>query len=680
MRATLLCLLVLASCAFSQQPQQETPLHSLPYTPSLDSRFMDRSADPCTDFYKYACGNWTKLNPLPADQDSWDVYRKLTDENQRFLWGILETAAKPSPSRTANEQKIGDYFGACMNEADVEKAGADPLDPALARIAKLRGPEDIAAYVAMQHHGIGDGVLFGYGSGQDYDDSSRVITFADAGGLGLPDRDYYTKTDIKSAQIRKRYVEHVATMLGLIGESAPEARIDAETVVAIETALAQASLTRVEQRDPYNLKHKMTHADLDHLTPAFNWDAYIKDVSAPEFEQVNVTQPKFFTEMNTLLSQRKTADWRAYFRWHLVHSHAPYLSANFVREDFEFYGKYLAGRQQMSPRWKRCTRLVDRDLGEALGQVFVAKTFSPETKEHAQQLARQIETEMGNDIKQLDWMSDATKVKALEKLHAVVNKIGYPDRWRDYSSVTIVPSSFYADAEQARAFEVRRDLAKIGKPVDRGEWQMTPPTVNAYYDPQMNDINFPAGVLQPPLYDPKMDDAPNYGNTGATVGHELTHGFDDEGRQFDAHGNLKDWWTDSDAKAFENRVSCVRDQYAQYTIIDDIKINSKLTLGEDVADLGGTLLAYLAWKHETAGQDLKPLEDLSPDQRFFVGMAQWACGETRPESKRMHAITDPHSPDEFRINGVVSDLPEFGKAFGCKVGQPMMRANACRVW
>jgi putative endopeptidase len=489
MRTTLLILL--ATVAFAQ----EAPLQSLSYTPSLEPKFMDRAADPCTDFYRYACGNWNKLNPIPADQDSWDVYRKLTEENERFLWGILDQASKPAPTRTANEQKIGDYFGACMNEAAVEKAGESPLEPALAQISRLRGPEDIAAYVAEQHkQGIDRSLLFGYGADQDFDDSSKVITFAEASGLGLPDRDYYAKTDNKSEEIRQRYVQHVARMLGLIGESASDAKVDAETVMAIETAMAKASLTRVERRNPYNLRHKMSHSEFDHLSLAIDWSAFMKGVSAPEFQQVNVTEPKFFTELNSLLSERKITDWRAYLRWHLVHSHAPYLPANFVREDFEFYGKYLTGRTEMPPRWKKCTRLVDRDLGEALGQVFVTKTFTPDTKSHTVQMTQEIEKEMGNDIRQLNWMSDATKVKALNKLHAVVNKIGYPDRWRDYSSVSIVGSTFVGDVEQARSFEVRRDLAKIGKPVDRGEWEMTPPTVNAYYNPQMNDINFPAGV------------------------------------------------------------------------------------------------------------------------------------------------------------------------------------------
>ncbi len=674
-------LLVLACAAAGLALAQETPLTILPYTPSLDTQFVDKTADPCKDFFKYACGNWNKLNPIPADQARWDVYAKLTNENQRFLWGILEQASHSSASRTANEQKIGDFFHACMDEAAVERAGAKPLEPMLAKIAGLKSPNEIAGYVAEQHReGIDRGVLFGFGSDQDFDNSSQMIAFSVAGGLGLPDRDYYTKTDPKSQETRQRYVEHVARMLEMIGESAPDAQADAQTVMRIETALAQASLTRVEKRNPYNLKHKYSRDELMHMVPAFDWDEYLTRVGVPEFQTVNITEPKFFDQLNKELAQENLSAWRAYLRWHLVHSEAPYLSSNFVRENFDFFSKYLRGVKEMPPRWKKCTRLVDQQLGEALGQVFVAKTFSPQTKQDALTVTQQIEEAMRRDIEDLTWMSEPTKKRAIEKLQAVVNKIGYPDKWRDYSSVEISPDDFLNDVTRASAFEEHRQLAKIGRPVDRTEWFMTPPTVNAYYNPQMNDINFPAGVLQPPLFDPKMDAAPNYGNTGATIGHELTHGFDDEGRQFDAQGNLKDWWTETDAKAFEQRVACVRNQYAQYIAVDDIHINSSLTLGEDVADLGGTLLAYIAWKHATEGQDLKPVDGLTPDQRFFVGMAQWACGDERPESKRVSAVTNPHSPLEYRINGVVANLPQFGEAFGCKAGQPMARANGCRVW
>jgi endothelin-converting enzyme/putative endopeptidase len=640
---------------------------------------MDRSADPCIDFYKYACGNWNKLNPIPGDQASWDVYGKLGDENMRFLWGVLEQASE-AKQRNSNEQKIGDYFHACMNGAAINAADAKPLAAGLARIAALTSPGDLAAYVAEEHKQSQSNLMFGFGSGQDYDDSSRVIAHAGAGGLGLPDRDYYTKTDAKSQEIRQRYVQHVQTMLEMTGESPADARTDAQSVMTIETDLAIPALTRVEKRDPYNLKHKLSFADLQHLTPAFDWNIYLAKLGAPAFRELNVSEPKFFERLNLELTAQNMAAWKAYLRWHLVHSRANVLAERFENASFDFYSAYLRGVKQMPPRWKKCTRMVDHQLGDALGQVFVAKTFGPQTKQDALQMTQQIETEMGTDIKSLTWMSDETKQQALKKLHSIVNKIGYPDKWRDYSSVQIQPDDFAGNAERVWTFDTQRDMLKIGKPVDRTEWFITPPTVNAYYDPQMNDINFPAGVLQPPLFDPKMDAAPNYGNTGATIGHELTHGFDDEGRKFDAAGNLKDWWVPADAKAFEERVSCVRKQYAGYVVIDDIHINSNLTLGEDVADLGGTLLAYIAWKHATEAQRLKPADDLTPDQRFFVGMAQWACGDERPESKRMHAAIDPHSPAEYRINGVVANMPEFGAAFSCKAGQPMMRVNACRVW
>jgi endothelin-converting enzyme/putative endopeptidase len=657
---------------------QDKPLTTLPYTPSLDTKFIDKSADPCQNFYQYACGKWNALNPIPADQSRWDVYSKLGDENARYLWGILDQASKAA-NRTPNEQKIGDFFGACMNEPAIEQAGLKPIESPLAQVAALKGPPDIAAFVASEHrNGVDTNTLFSFGSQPDYDNSSQVIADTGAGGLGLPDRDYYTKTDARSQEIRAKYLEHIQRMLQMTGESGPASIADSQAIMQIETSLATHSLTRVEQRDPYNLKHTLTVAQLRQLTPAFNWDTYLAQSGAPAFEKLNVDEPKFLSELNRQLTAAPMNAWRAYFRWHILHSYARFLPAGFQKENFAFYSHYLQGIPAMSPRWKQCERLVDHYLGEALGQVFVARTFSPSTKEEALKMTRQIEDEMRTDIKDLTWMSAPTKEQALKKLDSVINKIGYPDHWRDYSSVTITPASYAADVLAAFSFSTRRELEKIGKPVDRREWYMSPPTINAYYDPQTNDINFPAGVLQPPLFDPKMDPAPNYGNTGATIGHELTHGFDDEGRQFDAAGNLKDWWTPEDAKAFQQRVTCVKNQYAQYIAVDDIHINSSLTLGEDVADLGGTLLAYIAWKH--AAHETEKINGYTPDQRFFIGMAQWACGDERIESKRMHVITDPHSPDEFRINGVVADLPEFGVAFGCKIGQPMMRENACRVW
>jgi putative endopeptidase len=642
---------------------------------------MDRPVDPCTDFYHYTCGGWIKKNPIPSDQARWDVYSKLTEDNERFLWGILEETSKPASKRSVVETEIGDFFHACMDERAVEQASAAPLKPQLDEIAGLKSIRELPALLGRFHLGIaGDHMLFGFGSNQDYANSSEVIAFASAGGIGLPDRDYYTKADAKSQETRQKYLEHIQKMFELLGEQPQAAKTHASAVMAIETSLAKASLTRVEKRDPYKLFHKLTRAQLQALTPAFQWEIYLKASNVPDVPVVNVTEPGFYKELQTQLGSRSLADWKTYLRWHLVLAKARYLSSPFVQADFDFYSKYLRGVKEMPPRWKRCVRRVDNDLGEALGQVFVAKTFGPDTKQRAVAMTKEVEKEMESEIRQLPWMGEATKQRALEKLHAVVNKIGYPDKWRDYSSIKIMRDDYFGNVERATEFESRRELAKIGKPVDRTEWQMTPPTVNAYYDPQMNDINFPAGVLQPPLFDPKMDDAPNYGNTGATIGHELTHGFDDEGRQFDAKGDLKDWWTKNDAAEFEKRVKCVSDQYSQYTVIDDIKINGKLTLGEDVADLGGTFLAYLAWKDATRAQNLQPRDGFTPDQRFFIGMAQWACGDERPESKRMNAITNPHSPDEYRINGVVSNMPEFGKAFSCQVGKPMVRSTPCKVW
>ncbi|HLI86984.1 MAG TPA: M13 family metallopeptidase [Bryobacteraceae bacterium] len=661
---------------------QDQPLASLPYTPSLDPAFLDRSADPCTDFYKFACGNWIKLNPIPPDQASWDVYGKLENENLRYLWGLLQQAAKPVAGRTPNQQKIGDYFAACMDEASIERAGSAPLRPLLSEIAALKRPAALPGLLAHLQLATSaeSGPLFGFSSSPDFADSSREIAFVMAGGLGLPDRDYYVKTDAKSQEIRSRYVDHVARTFELLGDSPAAAKTEAQTVMAIETALAKASLTRVEKRDPYNLFHKMTAATLAKLTPAFDWNAYWAALGVPAQTELNVTEPKFLAEVNRQIQTRSIADWQAYLRWHLAHRESRYLSSAFVRADFDFYSRYLRGVTEMQPRWKRCVRLIDRDLGEALGQVFVQKTFTPETKARALAMTREIESAMQNDLEHLAWMSPETRAKALDKLHAIVNKIGYPDKWRDYSSLQILPGDFLGDVNRAAIFESRRELNKIGKPVDRTEWEMTAPTVNAYYDPQMNDINFPAGVLEPPLFDPHLDDAPNYGNTGATIGHELTHGFDDEGRQFDARGNLKDWWTPQDAKQFQQRAACVVNEYAQFPVVDNIKINSKLTEGEDIADLGGTMLAFIAWKNATRGQNLKSIGGFTPEQRFFIGMAQWACGDERPENKRLNATINPHSPLEYRVNGVVSNLPEFQKAFSCKPGQAMVRAPACRVW
>ena len=675
MKNTLL-LVFSAPALFAQQP-----LTSLPYTPSLDLTSMDRAVDPCNDFYRYSCGNWVKRNPIPADQARWDVFAKLTDDNERFLWGLLEQASLPRADRTTAFQKTGDYFKACMDERAIETAGATPLKQMLNKIAALRSLNDVPALLGRIHlEASGSNAMFGFGANQDFADSSRVIAFAAAGGLGLPDRDYYVKDDAKSQETRAHYLIHLRKIFLLLGDAAQTASVEAATVMDIETALAKSSFTRVEKRDPHNLFHKFTRAQLIALMPSFHWAGYLAAIGLPSLTEFNVTEPAFFTQLEAQLKARSVSDWKVYLRWHLAHEKAQYLSSPFVQEDFEFYSKHLRGVEQLRPRWKRCVQYVDRDLGEALGQVFVQKTFGPDVKTRAVAMTREIKKAMESHLQQLAWMGGDTKKQALLKLQGMVDKIGYPDQWRDYSSLKIDPADFAGDVGRAAVFESRRQLAKIGKPVNRGEWHMTPPTVNAYYDPQMNDMNFPAGVLQPPLFDLKLDEAPNYGNTGATIGHELTHGFDDEGRNFDAKGNLRDWWTTKDAAEFTKRANCISDQYSQYTVIDDIKINGKLTLGEDVADLGGTILAYMAWRNSTSNQRLKPIDDLTPDQRFFVGMAQWACGSERPEQKRLNAITNPHSPNEYRINGVVSNIPEFAAAFACKAGQPMVRERVCRVW
>ena len=653
---------------------------TMAYTPSLYVPSMDRSVDPCVDFYAYSCGGWIKNNPIPPDQTSWSVYGKLFEDNLKYLNGILQQAAM-AKDRDAVTQKIGDYYAACMDETAVEKLGAKPMQPALDEIEGLKSIREVAP-VAARLHLAGDSLLFNSGSQQDPDNSDAVIVAVAQGGLGLPDRDYYTKDDAKSKEIRSRYVEHVAKMFELIGDSPESAKQEATTVMSIETALAKASLTMVDRRDPYKVTHKIKLAELNTLAPDFDWAAYFSASQVPSFQILNLESTEFLKELNAQLKAVPLADWKSYLRFHVANSRAPYLSSAFVNENFDFYRKYLHGATELQPRWKRCVEYVDDQLGEALGEAYVRKTFPPQVKDATLKMTLEIEDAMAARIQQLDWMSPQTKQAALNKLHSIRNKIGYPDRWRDYSSVKIVRDDFYGNAERATEFESHREFNKVGKPTDRSEWGMTPPTVNAYYDPQMNDINFPAGVLQPPLYDAKLDDAPNYGDTGSTIGHELTHGFDDEGRQYDAKGNLKDWWTTQDAAQFVKHSDCVADQYGQYVIIDDIHINSKLTEGEDIADLGGTILAYIAWKDADKNMQLTDRDGLTPDQRFFVGFAQWACENDRPEDKRARAITDPHSPPKYRVNGVVVNVPEFGTAFGCKPGSPMVKAadKVCKVW
>jgi endothelin-converting enzyme/putative endopeptidase len=637
---------------------------------------MDRSVDPCVDFFQYSCGGWVKNNPIPPDQSSWSIYSQVSEANKAQLRSILDAAAANPQSSTTN-QKIGNYYSSCMDLKTIETQGVKPLQSQLEAIDHLNSKAQIADVAALM---TGDDVLFGFGSTQDFKDASQVIAQADQGGIGLPDRDYYLKDDVKSVELRKAYLAHVQKMFELLGDKPETAAREAQTVMRIETALAKGSLTRVERRDPKNLYHKLSADELKQMNASFGWETYFAKVGLPSLKSLNVTSPKFFKTANEVLQKEDVASWKTYLRWKLVHANASYLSSAFVNEDFNFYGKTLEGKQELPPRWKRCTEDVDNDIGEALGKAYVEKYFSPQAKQDALTMVRQIEAAMQSDIESLAWMSTATKERALEKLRAVSNKIGYPDKWRDYSNLEIKAGDEFGNVLRARQFEFNRQLAKIGKPVDRGEWLMTPPTVNAYYDPQMNDINFPAGILQPPLFSETSDAAPNYGNTGGTIGHELTHGFDDEGRQFNAQGNLQDWWTEKDGKEFEERTTCISDQYSQYVAVDDVKINGKLTLGEDVADLGGLFLAYMAWKKDTEGQKLDAIDGLTPTQRFFVGYGQSWCDSTRDETARMRATIDPHSPAKYRANGVVSNLPQFQEAFQCKSGAPMVRVSRCRVW
>ena len=621
-----------------------------------------------------------KKNPIPPDQTSWSVYGKLYEDNLTYLRGILAEDAK-AKNRTAVEQKIGDFYGSCMEETEVNQAGAKPMQGELDGVATLKNMKDLGPLLAKLHL-AGDSALFGAGSMQDPDNSESMIVGLEQGGLGLPDRDYYLGDDQKSKEDRAKYLEHVQKVFALLGDSPEAAKKNAETVMRIETELAKNSLTRVERRDPYKIKNKMTPAELATLAPNFDWNAYLATAGIPHLDVLNLNSKVFFKDVSDQIGSVPLPEWKTYLRFHIANSRSPYLSQAFAEENFEFYRKYLRGATEQEPRWKRCVEWTDMLLGEALGQEYVKKTFSPELKASTLDMTRRIEDAMAERIQQLDWMTPATKQQALVKLKSIRNKIGYPDKWRDYSSVIVKPNAFYGNVTSAMEFESHRDFKKVGKPVDHGEWDMSPPTVNAYYNPQMNDINFPAGVLQPPLYDAKLDDAPNYGNTGSTIGHELTHGFDDEGRQFDAHGNLKDWWTKEDADQFVKHADCVVDQYAKYVVVDDIHINSKLTEGEDVADFGGTILAYMAWKDATKDKKLEDRDGLTPDQRFFVGLAQWACENERPENLRVHAKTDPHSPGKYRINGVVVNMPEFGKAFSCQQRQPMVKPadQVCHVW
>jgi endothelin-converting enzyme/putative endopeptidase len=649
-------------------------------TPGFDVSAMDRSVDPCSDFYQFACGGWLRANPIPADQSSWGRFNELAERNRRTLKEILEKAASGGPSRAPFEQKIGDFYASCMDEPAIETLGIAALKPELDRIAALKAKSELPELVA-HIHATGVAALFSFGSTQDFKDPQSVIGDADQGGLGLPERDYYFREDAKSVELRKQYVAHVQKMLELLGETSERAALGAESVMDIETALAKASLDVVARRDPKNLYHKMTLMDLASLSPSFNWARYIAATGAPTIESLNVDVPDFFKGLEDQLKTVDLEDWKTYLRWHVVHDAAPALPSPFVAENFAFYGKTLTGAQELRPRWKRCVDFTDGALGDALGQKYVEETFGAEGKARMSKMVLALEKAFHQDLSEVAWMTEATRRQALGKLSAIANRIGYPDHWRDYSSVQIARADFLGNMDRAATFETKRQLAKIGKPVDRAEWDMTPPTVNAYYNPLMNDINFPAGILQPPFFDRKMDDAVNFGAIGSVIGHEMTHGFDDQGRQFAADGSLSDWWTEGDAKEFEERADCLVQQYGSYVAVDDVKLDGKLTLGENAADNGGVRIAYMAFMQTLVDAASQPkIDGFSPEQRFFLGWGQIWCANRTPEIERLLAQSDPHSPSRFRVNGVLSNMPEFRAAYGCSPGAPMVRENACRVW
>ena len=684
----LLALAALAAPAFAQTATQTAAAppqtHYIP-GPAFDTAAIDTHADPCSDFYKFACGNFAAHHPIPPDQAGVDQFYLLYNVNTQALNGILTQYADKAQQHSANEQKIGDDYAACMNTALIEQKGLAPVQPLLTEIDKVTRSGLLYLSGELQRYGVN--AFFGFGEEQDFKDSTRQVAQVDQGGLGLPERDYYTRTGDADKKLRQQYVEYLTNMLNFSGSTPQQARREAGNILAFETKLAEASQTNTERRDPEVVYHPQTLAEFEASIKPVKFGPFLEAIHSPQISNLVNSNPRFFPALIAAVQATDIDTLRAYLRVRLLEAHRIALPKRIDDEGFRFYGTVLHGQPEQRPRWKRCSSTVDGALGEALGQVYVQQYFAGDSKAKTLQMVNDIESAMDRDIDTLDWMSAPTKVRAKEKLHAVADKIGYPDHWRDYSKLEISATDAFGNALRATAFENDRQLDKIGKPVDKLEWGMTPPTVNAYYDPSMNNINFPAGILQPAFYDPHADLAVNYGHIGAVIGHELTHGFDDEGRKFDALGNLSDWWTPEDIKKFEARTSCLADEYSSFTAVGEgkgaVKVNGKLTLGENTADNGGLLLAYMAYlkRAQESGLDTaKKINGYTGPQRFYIAYAQNYCENSRPESVRQQVLTDPHSPDHFRANGAIVNQPGFAPAFACKKGAPMAPVKDCRVW
>ncbi len=641
---------------------------------------VDPAVDPCADFYRYACGPWMAHNPIPADKSRWGTFSELAEQNRAVLQHILEKASRPGLGKAPDTRKIGDLYSSCMDEAKADAAGVQPIQRELDEIAALKDASAIPAEIARLHLD-GVGALFSFGSQPDDMNAKMEIAAADQGGLGLPERDYYLKTDPDSRKLLDQYRAHVQKMLELSGESASQASLDAARALAFETDLAKVSMGNVERRDPAKVYHMTRLSDLMQETPRFDWQAYLKALGAPAFSSLNVAVPGFMKGMDAMMKSVPLDDWKAYLRWRAVHAFAPLLSKSLVDENFAFFGKTLSGQKEISPRWKRCVDLTDRSLGDALGRAYAKVKFRPKEKKAALAMVKALEAAFEGDLKDLPWMTPETKKRALAKLDAIANKIGYPAKWKNYSSVAISPDDLVGDIRRATLFETRRTLNKIGRPVDKNDWDMTPPTVNAYYDPQQNNINFPAGILQPPFYSDKFSTAQNLGGIGAVIGHEMTHGFDDQGRQYDADGNRRDWWTKKDAKAFQKRADCLVKEYSSFIATGSVHVNGKLTLGENTADNGGVRIALRALKSSRPGSLARaPEGGWSPEQAFFVSYAQIWCENKTAQAAVLQARVDPHSPGRDRVNGVLMNMTEFQEAFHCPSNVPMVRHPECRVW